>query len=342
MRDRKDPPNAGEKPDALLQDYLDGLLGLGAFESPISQSQEANTVADRAAVTPRDILYQTDRVAGERASDAVVRPAAVPNNVLPLPRFAEARPLALTLPLPKLKPVAPVVEPKIKVETKIETTIDVAPTIRSEIPVVQPVEIAPHVDIVVPLGEAEPVAEALDELLDAVDQAVEEAVAHHTGFQPREWLANGRPDWAQGRFECLMFSVGGLSLAVPLVELGNISPLNDEITPLFGQIDWFMGLLMTRTGKLRTVDTAKIVMPERYHAGLRDNYRFVISIADMDWGLAVDDVSTAISLTPDDVKWRSQRSKRPWLAGTLVSQMCAVLDVQQLAYLMYQAENPST
>ena len=343
MHDRDDPPKAGEKPEALLQDYLDGLLGLGSFESPvINQSQEAvaDTVVDKAAAIPREIRYQADRVAGDRASDAMVRPAAVPNNVLPLPRFAEARPLALTLPLPKLKPVAPVAEVSVKtetvkVETKIETPVDVAPTIVAEIPVVQPVEIAP------PVIELEPVAEALDELLDAVDQAVEDAVAQNAGFQPREWLANGRPDWAQGRFECLMFSVGGLSLAVPLVELGNISPLNDELTPLFGQIDWFMGLLLTRTGKLRTVDTAKIVMPERYHSGLRENYRFVLSIADMDWGLAVDDVSTAISLTPEDVKWRSQRSKRPWLAGTLVSQMCAVLDIQQLALLLFQAEQPS-
>ena len=35
----------------------------------------------------------------------------------------------------------------------------------------------------------------------------------------------GRPEWAQGPFECLLFDVAGLTLAVPLVCLGSIYPL---------------------------------------------------------------------------------------------------------------------
>jgi len=324
MRDRDDPPKAGEKPEALLQDYLDGLLGLGDFDAT-TVSDRQDLYVDNASINRHEMPYPAERRAGDRPLDNVIsRPASIPNNVLPLQRFAETRPLALTLPLPKLKPV--------EVLAKVEAKVELAPIVVEEIAPID-IPVSASVEVVEAL---EPQAETLEEVLEAVDELPEQQ-----GFQPREWLDNGRPDWAQGRFECLMFSVGGLSLAVPLVELGNISPLHDELTPLFGQIDWFMGLLLTRTGKLRTVDTAKIVMPERYHEGLRENYRFVISIANMDWGLAVDHVSTAISLLPEDVKWRSQRSKRPWLAGTLVSQMCAVLDVQQLAYLMYQAENPS-
>lgn len=83
-----------------------------------------------------------------------------------------------------------------------------------------------------------------------------------------EWLDNGRPRWAQESFEVLLFKVSGLTLAVPLISLGQIQPLTEELTPLFGQADWFMGLQPTPTGKVRTVNTAKFVMPERYDPSL--------------------------------------------------------------------------
>jgi purine-binding chemotaxis protein CheW len=136
----------------------------------------------------------------------------------------------------------------------------------------------------------------------------------------------------------LLFSVGGLTLAVPLVELGIIFPLQQELTPLFGQAKWFMGLLNIKGQNIRSVNTAKIVMPERYQATMDDNYRYVITINDVDWGLAVDSVASAITLEPEDVRWRSERGKRPWLAGTVVDHMCALLDVSQLAAMFIRED----
>jgi purine-binding chemotaxis protein CheW len=34
-----------------------------------------------------------------------------------------------------------------------------------------------------------------------------------------------------------------------------------------------------------------------------------------------------ISLRPEDVKWRGSQGRRPWLAGTVIQQMCALLEV---------------
>lgn len=148
-----------------------------------------------------------------------------------------------------------------------------------------------------------------------------------------EWV-NGRPAWAQERFECLLFGVGGLTLAVPLVELGTIYPVTDEITPLFGQIDWLLGLLPVKEGSLRIIDTPKVVMPERYRESMKDDFQYVISINAMDWGLAVDMVSNTIMLKPENVCWRSKRSKRPWLAGTVMEHRCTLVDVSQLAAML--------
>jgi purine-binding chemotaxis protein CheW len=34
------------------------------------------------------------------------------------------------------------------------------------------------------------------------------------------------------------------------------------------------------------------------------------------------------------VKWRTQRNQRPWLAGTVIEHMCALVDVTALAELI--------
>jgi purine-binding chemotaxis protein CheW len=153
-----------------------------------------------------------------------------------------------------------------------------------------------------------------------------------------EWMPNGLPQWAQSRFDVLLFKVSGLTLAVPLVSLGQIQPITDELTPLFGQADWFMGLQPTPQGKIRTVNTAKFVMPERYDESFVKSAKYVVSINGVPWGLAVDSVNQPISLMPDEVKWRGDRSKRPWLAGTVKEHMCALLDIPMIGQMLMDAD----
>ncbi len=148
-------------------------------------------------------------------------------------------------------------------------------------------------------------------------------------------LSDGRPEWAQEPFECLLFDVAGLTLAVPLVCLGSIYPLaGQELTPLFGQPDWFLGILPCQTGNLKVLDTARWVMPDRYRDDFRDGLQYVISVQGYEWGLAVHQVSRSIRLDPSEVKWRTQRTQRPWLAGTVIEHMCALLDIASLAELI--------
>jgi purine-binding chemotaxis protein CheW len=144
-----------------------------------------------------------------------------------------------------------------------------------------------------------------------------------------------RPSWGAEPFECLLFDVAGLTLAVPLVCLGSIYPLDGkELTPIFGQPEWFLGMLPGQTGNLKVLDTARWVMPERYKEECRDGLQYVISVEGFEWGLAVHQVNRSIRLDPREVKWRSQRSQRPWLAGTVIDHMCALLDVEALAGLI--------
>ncbi|MHC8298667.1 CheW domain-containing protein [Pseudomonas sp. ZS1P83] len=146
---------------------------------------------------------------------------------------------------------------------------------------------------------------------------------------------DGRPSWAAEPFECLLFDVAGLTLAVPLVCLGSIYSLaGHELTPLFGQPEWFLGILPSQAGNLKVLDTARWVMPDRYRDDFRQGLQYVISVQGYEWGLAVHQVSRSLRLDPDEIKWRSHRGQRPWLAGTVIEHMCALLDVSALAELI--------
>lgn len=173
---------------------------------------------------------------------------------------------------------------------------------------------------VLPVVEAPPVIEVVAE-------------QEHVVAEPPA-PAKPLPVWREQPFEALLFDVGGLKLAVPLVLLGTIYPLEDEITPLFGQPDWFLGILATQAGNIKVLDTARWVMPERYTPDLKDTLSFVISVEGYDWGMAVHGVQQSIRLAPEQIKWRSQQGKRPWLAGTVIDHMCALLDVSALAELI--------
>lgn len=312
-----EPDNQQQECSQQVQDYLDMLLCPATPEQQEqppaetqSAEQEASALVNPALNKGAPALTMVGGTAvGSLRPQRQQRPTALPDE--DLKPFAEpTRPVTLRMPVTEVKP--PPVEPPAPRPTVSETRQP-------------PSKPAPAVEA--------PTAPP------AVEQEAPPALEEDTGSQHQtsEWMDNGRPAWAQERFECLLFSVGGLTLAVPLVELGTIYPINDEITPIFGQIDWFLGLLSVKERNIKAVNTAKIVMPERYREQMLDHYEYIITINGVEWGLAVDGVSSAITLEPGDVRWRTERSKRPWLAGTVVDHMCALLDVSQLAAMFIEA-----
>ncbi|VVO04322.1 CheW domain-containing protein [Pseudomonas fluorescens] len=186
---------------------------------------------------------------------------------------------------------------------------------------------APMLTVVAPLA---PVAAQVQALVSPV---VEVHLPPSNTPPPVE--SDGRPSWAAEPFECLLFDVAGLTLAVPLVCLGSIYSLaGHELTPLFGQPEWFLGILPSQAGNLKVLDTARWVMPDRYRDDFRQGLQYVISVQGYEWGLAVHQVSRSLRLDPNEIKWRSHRGQRPWLAGTVIEHMCALLDVSELAELI--------
>ena len=196
----------------------------------------------------------------------------------------------------------------------------------------------PDTDIASPLPEVVPAL--APELAPAAEEQEQQQLDDFPeSLKPLlDWDKNGRPLWAQGKFDALLFDVGGLTLAVPLITLGQIFPLGEELTPIFGQSKWMMGILPTTSGRLKIVNTALFVMPEKYDERFVDTAKYVVSIDGLSWALAVDRVNQPISLDPADIRWRGERSKRSWLAGTVKTHMCALIDVPRMGRLLAEAD----
>src|SRR3546814_12728136 len=136
-------------------------------------------------------------------------------------------------------------------------------------------------------------------------------VARQLPSEPGGAVPDAHPGWGEERFECLLFDVAGLTLAVPLVCLGSIYPLaGQELTPLFGQPDWFLGILPSQSGNLKVLDNARWVMPDRYRDEFRAGLQSVISVRGSERGLAVHQVRRLIRFDPSAANRRKHGCNR--------------------------------
>ena len=303
--------------DKALAGYFDDLLGGSdepVAESPVPSDSESQPEPTPPVPSPSSRTVHKPSPPQRKPQEA----APDPLKHVDLSMLEEQKRLKLQRLLSQQ--VVTTAPPKVEVKTEVEQKVEqkIAPA-------------APE-----PVVETKVAVETVEEV--TVEQAAEvtESVQSYL-----TWGDNGRPLWAEGEFDVLLFDVSGLSLAVPLVALGHIVPLDKKLTYLQGQSDWFMGILPASVGDIRTVNTALFVMPERYKASFLASAKYVVTIDGLPWGLAVDDVHQPIRLGPDDVKWRTERSKRPWLAGTVKSHMCALIDIPQMAQQLEQSDKNS-
>jgi len=146
----------------------------------------------------------------------------------------------------------------------------------------------------------------------------------------------GLPAWAVGGFQALIFLVGNLRLSVPLVKLHSVIPWSDKVTSTPNKTDWCCGLLRYRDRNVTIVDTAKLVLPpgKRDAAGADAQPNHILIVGDGQWGLACHAIGEVLALEPAQVKWRSDRGHRRWLAGTVVEHLCALLDTEAFAAML--------
>ncbi|KAB7627159.1 chemotaxis protein CheW [Alkalilimnicola sp. S0819] len=182
-----------------------------------------------------------------------------------------------------------------------------------------------------------PAAEPLTPLQAEAPPAVEEppappAAAIEPETAPEAVEERPHPTWAEPDFQALLFQVGGLRLAVPLVKLHSVVPWSEEIRAMPNQPEWCHGLFRYRERNVRVVDTAELVLPADKREGVEDKH--ILIVGDGRWGLACTSIGQVVRLGPDEVKWRQQRGKRAWLAGTVLGHLCALMDTEAFADML--------
>jgi purine-binding chemotaxis protein CheW len=163
------------------------------------------------------------------------------------------------------------------------------------------------------------------EIEHRIEQKVEEKivpiVAHLTD----------QDSWSSQGVECLIFSVCGLKLAVPLLFLGGVHEVEkDDVKPLMGQPKWYLGVLPTDESNLQVIDTSNFIMPEKEQNLSELGYKYLIQLEKTPWAIACQSIDDTVRLEASEIKWRGDRGKRAWLAGTVIEKMCALVDVSGL------------
>ncbi len=141
------------------------------------------------------------------------------------------------------------------------------------------------------------------------------------------------PDWAQHEFQALFFKVDHLILATPLVDLSRTIKIDRKPGKIPGQPSWFMGLLDENDSRIGVLDTGQLIFG-KLRGSQRDleakPFKCILITRDKRWGLACDEILSIGKLKPDKVRWRTSRQKKPWLIGTVIEELTAIIDLQEL------------
>ncbi len=141
------------------------------------------------------------------------------------------------------------------------------------------------------------------------------------------------PEWAQHEFQALFFKLDHLVLATPLTELSRTMVFNKKPTKIPIQPSWFLGLLEDHGKKVGVLDTGQLVFGKNRGSQrnlLERPFTSLLISSDGNWGLACDEILSISKIIPEKVRWRTFRKQRPWLIGTVIDELTAVIDITQL------------
>lgn len=144
------------------------------------------------------------------------------------------------------------------------------------------------------------------------------------------------------RFQSIVFRVGELRFALPLYLLGGIQMREKEVTVMPGKPRWFLGLLQHEPENIRVIDTARYLIGSRYKGDMAAEYRYIIIIGDSQWGLSCHELCSTVEIRRDDVRWFAGSERRPWLAGMLKNEMCALINSAALTLLLTKGESTAS
>ena len=203
-------------------------------------------------------------------------------------------------------------------------------------------------------------AASLQTLLQSVSETPTNA-SPHSFSQVCPQQSNEQPEGVQAlwqrlpnkMFPALLFDIAGVSVAAPLAELGGIHSYV-PLQHIVGRPSWYAGYVEIKGQGINCIDGAKWllldthldkmagslhlnsttdVMPDISYQP-HNEYQYIVMLHESNWGIACHNLRDTILIDKDDVNWRDTNVKRPWLAGLIKQQMCAMLDTLQLTDML--------
>ena len=139
----------------------------------------------------------------------------------------------------------------------------------------------------------------------------------------------------EGELRLLLFRLCGLSMAVPASDIERTLEWPEELSPAPGGERLRLGILENGAESIPVMDLAGLVIPERLRgrqsAGKATH---ILITACGSLGLACHGVEGVVGVASDAVNWRTERTSRRWLAGTVAELGSALLDIAALQVLL--------
>lgn len=134
------------------------------------------------------------------------------------------------------------------------------------------------------------------------------------------------------RWQCVMRF--GLKLALPQGCIRSIQPINDLVFELTASGVARIGIMKNHEPPVILYDLgAKFLsskdLEERHHSQ-SPPFGYVVFLEDESLGLVVDQVGDIVIPEVDEVMWRTENTKRQWVAGTSKKYGCVFLDMDKI------------
>ncbi|MCB1784843.1 MAG: chemotaxis protein CheW [Gammaproteobacteria bacterium] len=136
-----------------------------------------------------------------------------------------------------------------------------------------------------------------------------------------------RHSWAAQRFKVLLFGIGGLQLAMPLLLMRGVSRLPPRLHRLPGGPVWLLGLTHRQGTTVTVADLGPLL-------GIGESCkapRYLLVIGDGRVGVVCEHLEDTLLVDPGAVRWRRGPSRATWLAGVLSGSLCALLDADVIS-----------
>jgi len=131
-------------------------------------------------------------------------------------------------------------------------------------------------------------------------------------------------------FNVSVFLVSGLKLAIATDKISKVLNIPSSVSLLDMKSKQNVHGLLENGSSTVVVNTSALVMPNMSDHGKANKPGKIIIIKESNVGFTCDVEIESFQQNKNEIRWRTEKTKRKWLAGTVVSRQMALLDIDRI------------